>query len=412
MLQAPKGTKDILPSEIETWHFMEKAAAEVFGAANFSEIRTPVFEVTQLFSRGVGESTDIVNKEMYTFEKSDRSLTLRPENTAGVVRAYIENGFSRVAPPVKLWYKGPMFRYERPQAGRQRQFHQIGVEMFGESSPAADAECILLAVNYLKKLGLTELTVELNSLGCTSCRTEYKSNLKKAFEKKLPELCEDCAVRYEKNPLRILDCKNENCAKIFETDEIKTLINTPFICEDCKEHFEKLCSILKDLNIKFTVNPRLVRGLDYYNRTVFEIKAENLGSQNAVCGGGRYDGLVEMLGGAPTPAVGWAMGMERLSMLLPKIEPPKLDYFVVSDNTNETFLLVNQLREMGYVVDYDYRNRKFAKQLEKAVKTAKTAIILCENEINSNTITVKDIESATQQTLARDEFFNQLREKC
>lgn len=409
MIQAPKGTKDILPQDVAVWHFMEKTAEKVFENAGFCEIRTPIFEATNLFARGVGDSTDIVNKEMYTFEKAERSLTLRPENTAGVVRAYIENGFSRVAPPVKLYYKGPMFRYERPQAGRQRQFHQIGVEMFGESAASADAECINLAVNYLKQLGLTELQVEINSLGCTKCRTEFKQNLKKVFEKYLPNLCDDCKVRYEKNPLRILDCKNEDCIKIFENEEIKNLVNSSFICEECSEHFEELKEYLDALNIKYVVNPKLVRGLDYYNRTVFEIKALSLGSQNAVCGGGRYDGLVEMLGGVSTPAVGWAMGMERLSMLLDKKESKKADYFIISDNTKEAVILANIVRSKGYFCEYDYRAKKFNKQLEKALKVANNAIIIGEDELKTNSVTVKNFETTEQKTISRDEFLNSLK---
>ncbi len=411
MIQAPKGTKDILPKDIETWHFMEKMAEEVCSSANFLEIRTPTFEATQLFSRGVGDSTDIVNKEMYTFEKNERSLTLRPENTAGVVRAYIENGMSRLSPPVKLWYKGPMFRYERPQAGRQRQFHQIGVEMFGESSPLADVECINLAVSYLKKLGLNDLVVELNSLGCKECRESFKTNLRAVFEKYLPELCEDCKVRYEKNPLRILDCKNENCGKIFQNDTIQKLINSDFICGECDEHYISVQKYLDDLGIKYSKNKQLVRGLDYYNRTVFEIKSYNLGSQNAVCGGGRYDGLVEMLGGESTPAVGWAMGMERLASLLPEREPERLDYFIISTDTEKTLILANEIRSAGYKVDYDFRGRKFAKQLDKAIKTAKNALILGEDEIAKDEITVKNLIKSEQTTLKKEAFIKELLKK-
>jgi len=405
MIQASKGTKDILPKDAAVWQFMERVAEEVFSSANFSEIRTPIFEATSLFSRGVGDSTDIVNKEMYTFEKNERSLTLRPENTAGVVRAYIENGFSRIAPPVKLWYKGPMFRYERPQAGRQRAFHQVGVEMFGESAPLADAECINIAVVYLKKLGLNDLTVELNSLGCKECREGFKNELRNMFKKYLSDLCDDCKVRYEKNPLRILDCKNESCIKKFQDKSVQMLINTDFICPECSEHYTSVQKYLDDLGIKYTKNRQLVRGLDYYNRTVFEIKSCSLGSQNAVCGGGRYDGLVEMLGGEPTPAVGWAMGMERLASLLPARPETKLDYFIISTDSEKTIVLVNELRNLGYRVDYDYRGRKFAKQLEKAIKTANNAIILGEDEIKANKITVKNLITSEQVTAKKEEFF-------
>ena len=304
ILKVLKQKKDIFPQNIDMWHFIEQKADEVFSKYGFKEIRTPIIEVTELFSRGVGDTTDIVNKEMYTFEKSDRSITLRPENTAGVVRSYIENGMSRLSAPVKLWYKGPMFRYERPQAGRQRQFHQVGVEMFGIKQPTADAEVILMAVNYLKSIGLNDLDVEINSLGCPKCREEFKNKLKEVLKPYFNELCEDCQNRYEKNPLRLLDCKVESCKKIFEKPEIQEVINSDFICDECAEHYTELKLYLDKMGVKYSENKLLVRGLDYYNRTVFEIKSNNLGSQNAVCGGGRYDSLVGQLGGEPTPAVG------------------------------------------------------------------------------------------------------------
>ncbi len=403
MIQAQKGTKDILPSEVENWHRMENAANKVFSKANFKEIRTPIFEATELFARGVGDSTDIVNKEMYTFEKSDRSLTLRPENTAGVVRAYIENGFARLPQPVKLWYKGPMFRYERPQAGRQRQFHQVGIEMFGASEPSADAEAINLAVKYLNELGLNDLDVEINSLGCSECRNNYKNALKEVLKPHLCELCEDCNYRFEKNPLRILDCKNPDCKKIFEQKAVQEVIYSDFICPDCAEHFEKLKSYLDILGIKYSVNKLLVRGLDYYNRTVFEIKSNNLGSQNAVCGGGRYDSLVETLGGAPTPAVGWAMGMERLNSLISKPESSRIDAYVISEDAAEAMKLTEELRSKGFSAEFDFSSKKFKKQLEKASKTAKYALILLEDEIKNNKVTIKNLDTSEQVTCLRDE---------
>lgn len=399
-IQAPKGTKDILPAEIVNWQSIENIAKEVFSKANFKEIRTPIFEDTDLFERGVGDTTDIVNKEMYTFIKSDRSLTLRPENTAGVVRAYLEHNFYRESPPVKLWYKGPMFRYERPQAGRQRQFHQIGVEMFGVQDASADAECISLAVNFLKKLGLNDLTVEINSLGCNICRVEYKNQLKEAIRPFLSELCEDCQNRFEKNPLRILDCKNENCNRLFKENDLENKVSGIKLCPECSEHYNKLKTYLDNLGIKYEENPFLVRGLDYYTKTVFEIKSNNLGSQNAVCGGGRYDGLVELLGGVHTPAVGWAMGVERLNSLIPQIEDSKLDYFVVSDNQLEAVKLVSKLRDKGYSAEFDYNSRKFAKQLEKASKIANYSIILGEDEINNNYLTVKDMKTSEQKKVS------------
>ncbi len=405
-IKAPKGTKDILPDEIENWHFIQKTAEDVFLKSNFKEIRTPIIEETDLFERGVGDTTDIVNKEMYTFTKSDRSLTLRPENTAGVVRAYLEHNMYRESPPVKLWYFGPMFRYERPQAGRQRQFHQIGVEMFGVQDASADAECILLASEFLKGLGLNDLTVEINSLGCDKCRGEYKEQLKKAIAPFLDKLCDDCKSRYEKNPLRILDCKNETCTKLFEEHDLKNSISGVKLCDECASHYKNLKEHLNALNIKYVENTFLVRGLDYYTKTVFEIKSNNLGSQNAVCGGGRYDGLVETLGGPKTPAVGWAMGVERLNSLIPVKNVDLIDFFIVSNNPSETLMLTSKLREHGFKVEFDYNFRKFAKQLEKASKIAKYAIILGEDELNNKYYTVKNLETSTQEKLSFDEILN------
>ena len=402
VIKVLKGTKDILPQEIDQWYRLEKNAQEIFSKYGYKEIRTPIFEVTELFARGVGDTTDIVNKEMYTFEKSDRSITLRPENTAGVVRSFIENNMSRLSAPVKLWYKGPMFRYERPQAGRQRQFHQVGVEMFGIKEPTADAEVILLAVNYLKSLGLNDLEVEINSLGCPKCRDEYKNKIKEILKPEFENLCEDCQNRYEKNPLRLLDCKVDTCKEIFEKPEIQKIIKSDFICEDCAQHYNDLKKYLDKLNVNYVENKLLVRGLDYYNRTVFEIKSNNLGSQNAVCGGGRYDSLVKNLGGEDTPAIGWAMGMERLNSLLPEIETEKLDAYIVSNIPEEALKLAQELREKGLRVEFDLSNKKFSKQLEKASKIAKFAIILGEDEIKENKVSIKNLSTSEQISVDRN----------
>ena len=401
IIKVQKGTKDILPPEMPLWHFMETKANEVFTKFGAKEIRTPIFEATELFARGVGDTTDIVNKEMYTFEKSERSLTLRPENTAGVVRSFIENGMHRLAAPVKLWYKGPMFRYERPQAGRQRQFHQVGVEVFGIKQATADAEVILMAVNYLKALGLNDLSVELNSLGCPECREEFKKKLKSVIKPYLSELCPDCQARYEKNPLRLLDCKVEECKEIYAKPEIQEVIQSDFICEDCANHFNELKGYLDALNINYSINKLLVRGLDYYNRTVFEIKSNNLGSQNAVCGGGRYDSLVRNLGGEDTPAIGFAMGMERLASLIGQKEDEKLNAYIVCNNPLEAIKLTEEMREAGVTCEFDLTNKKFVKQLEKASKLAKFALILGEDEIASGKVTIKNLDTSEQQTIDR-----------
>ncbi len=398
MIKAQRGTKDILPDEILTWQDIQKKAQELFQRANYKEIRTPVFEATELFKRGVGDSTDIVNKEMYTFSvaNNENSITLRPENTAGVVRSYIEHGMERLSPPVKLWYMGPMFRYERPQAGRQRQFHQIGLELFGIKEPAADAEVIMIATEFLKAMGLYDLTVSLNSLGCPNCRNKYKEEIKNARKPYLDKLCDDCKVRFEKNPLRMLDCKNEECKIIFEKEEIKEVILKDFICDECKNHFEELKNYLNEINIKYEIDKMLVRGLDYYTRTVFEVKSNSLGSQNAILGGGRYDGLVEMLGGKPTPAVGFALGVERLCSLINKIEDKKLDYFVVSTMPDIALKTVFELRKKGFSAEFDMQKRKFAKQLEKASKIANKAVIIGEDEIKGGYYTVKDLTTGVQ----------------
>ncbi len=409
IIKVQKGTKDILPQEVEQWHKLEKNALDIFTRYGYKEIRTPIFEATELFARGVGDTTDIVNKEMYTFEKSDRSITLRPENTAGVVRSFIENGMARLSAPVKLWYKGPMFRYERPQAGRQRQFHQVGVEMFGIKEPTADAEVILLAVDYLKSLGLNDLEVEINSLGCPKCREEYKKRIKEVLKPEFDHLCEDCQNRYEKNPLRLLDCKVESCKEIFAKPEIQRVIQSDFICEECAQHYKEVKFYLDRLNIKYVENKLLVRGLDYYNRTVFEIKSNNLGSQNAVCGGGRYDSLVRNLGGEDTPAVGWAMGMERLNSLLPEIEPEKLDGYIVSNSPADAFELAEELRAQGLNIEFDLANKKFTKQLEKASKIAKFALILGEDEITANKVSIKNLSTSEQVTVDRKNVTSEIK---
>ncbi|MCR5265652.1 MAG: histidine--tRNA ligase [Cyanobacteria bacterium RUI128] len=408
IIKVQKGTKDILPQEMALWHKMEDKARWIFSRAGYGEVRTPIFEATELFARGVGDTTDIVNKEMYTFEKSERSLTLRPENTAGVVRSFIENGMHRLSAPVKLWYKGPMFRYERPQAGRQRQFHQVGVEMFGIKDATADAEVIELAISYLKALGLNDLDVEINSLGCPECRENFKNQLREVLKPYFNELCEDCQTRYDKNPLRLLDCKVDSCKAIFDKPEVKAVIQGDFICEECANHFDELKSYLDALGIKYSVNKLLVRGLDYYNRTVFEIKSNNLGSQNAVCGGGRYDSLVKNLGGEDTPAIGFAMGMERLYSLMGQEDAQKLDAFVVSTDRTEALKLVKYLRDGGIRTDFDFSGKKFTKQMEKASKVANFAVILGDDEISSNKVSIKNLITSEQITVPRDEVLDNL----
>lgn len=397
--QTPKGTKDIYYEEARLWQFVERVAQETCELANFKEIRTPVFEYTELFARGVGETTDIVNKEMYTFVQQDRSFTLRPENTAGVVRAYIQGGLFKRPSPQKLWYKGPMFRYERPQSGRYRQFHQIGMEMFGISDASADAEVILVALKLFKNLNLKNLSLNLNNIGCPECRQKYKDEIKESLKGKLDRLCGDCKNRYNTNPLRLLDCKIESCQEIYSQEPTNSVINKDFICEKCSTNFELLKEILTMAKVDYKMNKKLVRGLDYYNGPVFEILAEGLGAQNAICGGGRYDGLVELLGGPSTYAVGWALGVERIVSLLSAQEEEKLDVYVVSDSKKEALILADILRNSNLKVEIDFSTSKIKKQLYKANNfNAKFAVIIREEERNNNSYTVKNLKTGDQFT--------------
>ncbi len=404
-LASPKGTHDLLPEDLRTWNYVEETVRAVFSRANFQEIRTPVFEATELFKRGVGESTDIVNKEMYTFEKGDRSLTLRPENTAGVVRSYIQHGMDRWPKPVKLYYMGPMFRYERPQAGRQRQFHQIGVELFGLDTPQSDAAVIELAMQLFKTLGLPELKLEINNVGCFECREDFRNRLKAILQPYLSQLCEDCNTRFHTNPLRMLDCKNAQCKKLFAQPEVVEFLSGESTCEPCQSHFNALLKILEKLEIPYQRNAMLVRGLDYYTRTVFEITSTHLGAQNAVCGGGRYNGLVKNLGGPDTPAVGWALGVERLvSLIQPRLAGAP-DFYVASDDAALALKLGEQVRAAGYVVEVDLSDRNLGKQIAQANKlgAAKT-LIMGESERNEASVTLKNMETGTQMTMPVEEF--------
>ena len=316
MINTPKGTKDILPQVSYKWQYVESAAREVAKIFGAQEIRTPTFEHTEVFLRGVGETTDIVNKEMYTFnDKGGRSITLKPEGTAGVVRSFVENGLYSSALPNKFYYITQCFRYERPQAGRLREFHQFGIEFLGASDANIDAEVILLAKTFLDKIGVTGITLYLNSIGCKTCRQKYEQALKAYLEENLDSLCELCKDRLKKNPLRILDCKNDDCKKI--TANAPKILD--YICEDCSAHFEKVKKLLTLAKVDYKINPNIVRGLDYYTRTVFEFVSDNIGAQGTVCGGGRYDGLVSQLGGNDVPGIGFAMGIERLLLLLENI---------------------------------------------------------------------------------------------
>ncbi|MEG3440239.1 histidine--tRNA ligase [Pannus brasiliensis CCIBt3594] len=409
-MQAIRGTRDILPAEVGYWQFVESTAGQILGRALYQEIRTPMFENTSLFERGIGEATDVVGKEMYTFlDRGDRSLTLRPEGTAGVARAYIEHKLQAAGGIQRLWYKGPMFRYERPQAGRQRQFHQIGVEVLGSDDPRADVEAIALATEILKALGLENLKLDLNSVGNGEDRQSYRQALIDYLTPYRDSLDEDSRERLSKNPLRILDSKDEKTKEICR--------NAPSILdhlgEESRKHFDRVRSLLTDLGIVYRVNPCLVRGLDYYTRTAFEIISDDLGAQATVCGGGRYDGLIAQLGGAPTPAVGWAIGLERLILLLQqKRANPVLipDFYLVSKGEKAEAIgvvLAKQLREQGFSVELDLSGSAFGKQFKRADRSgAIVCLILGDEEAEGGTVRLKWMQTQEQVSLSREELLN------
>jgi len=398
-IQAPKGTHDVLPHESYKWHAVENAIQELCHDFGYHEIRTPVFEHTELFDRGVGETTDVVQKEMYTFtDKGDRSITLRPEGTSPVVRSFIEHSIYAQPQPSKLYYVTPCFRYEKPQAGRLRAFHQFGVEVFGATDAALDAEVISLALELFRRLGVTGVELEINSIGCHDCRKVYNQKLREFFAPKLDDLCETCRQRYEKNPLRILDCKDKNCKAIYESAPI--LLDN--ICPECEEHFNRLRKCLDAMGISYTIDGTIVRGLDYYTKTVFEIVSKNIGAQGTVCGGGRYNGLVSELGGPDIPGVGFGLGMERLLLLLDNlcIEPGEaepVDLFVVNIGENAdiyTQKLVHNLRQNGVSVDRDYLSRSVKAQMKYANKIgAKYTVVLGDSEIEAGVADIKNMET-------------------
>jgi histidyl-tRNA synthetase len=413
-IQASRGTHDILPSEIGYWQQVEAIASQILNHALYQEIRTPIFEETALFKRGIGEATDVVGKEMYSFEdRGDRSLTLRPEGTAGVVRSFIEHNLFATGGVQRLWYKGPMFRYERPQAGRQRQFHQIGVEILGSADPRADGEAIALATDILKALGLKNLTLDLNSVGNGEDRQHYREALINYLTPYKTELDPDSQERLTRNPLRILDSKDKRTKEI--------TLNAPsildYLGEQSRRHFEVVQQLLTDLEISYQLNPRLVRGLDYYTHTAFEIQSEDLGAQATVCGGGRYDGLTSQLGGPETPAVGWAIGMERLILLLQQLQPaPQAipDFYLISKGEKaeaQSLILAQKLRQAGFSVELDLSGSAFGKQFKRADRSRAIAcLVLGEAEAETKTIKLKWMASKEESTLTQDELFSELGE--
>lgn len=405
MINIPKGTKDMLPAEAYKWHYVEDAARRTAALFGFKEIRTPIFEYTELFVRGVGETTDVVNKEMYTFlDKGGRSLTLKPEGTAGVARSFVENGLAQGLIPLKVYYIAPVFRYERPQNGRLREHHQFGVEMFGSELPKADAEIILLAYTFLREVGLTNLTLNINSIGCKECRKAYNVALKEYIGANLDSMCPTCKSRFDKNPLRILDCKEEKCRKITEgAPDI-----SDYLCDGCKAHFEGVKEELTALDIPFIVNSKIVRGLDYYTRTVFEFVSDEIGAQGTVCGGGRYNHLVEEVGGKPTPAAGFGLGLERLLMVLENSGKLKAEdastavYIAPLDESafQKALTLVKELRAKGISTETDLMERSAKSQLKYADKLgARYVIVIGENEIASGKADVKKMSDGSVENV-------------
>jgi len=413
-IKVPKGTQDILPDDAPKWYYIENKIREILTKYGYQEIRTPAFEYTELFVRGIGESTDIVTKEMFTFpDRKGRSLTLRPEGTAPVVRAFLENKMDRASQVVKLFYIGPMFRCEKPQAGRFRQFNQFGIEVIGTKSPVVDVEVIIASLEIYKKLGLKNLEILINSVGCKKCRAVYVQKLKEFIKDKKDFLCSECINRYEKNPLRVLDCKKNNCQKIIKTAPIIT----DYLCQECKQHFKEVKLYLDDLKIKYYVEPRLVRGLDYYTKTSFEIVSGELGAQNAIGGGGRYDDLVEELGGKPTPAVGFAAGIERMIIVMnqQKIEWPEnkgLDVFItkVSEiNTAIAFKLLQKIRNAGLSADMDYSAKSLKSQMRLANKVGvKYTVIIGEEELSKDMITLRNMKTKEQKEVKIDNLISKL----
>lgn len=414
LTNAPRGTKDILPDTVGEWTYVEAKIRDLCSRYGYQEIRTPMFEHTELFHRGIGEGTDVVDKEMYTFkDRGDRSITLRPENTASAVRAYLQNKLYGDGSLTKLFYIGSMFRYDRPQAGRMREFHQFGVEALGEENPAVDAEIIMLAMDFLQSLGLKDLKLSLNSVGCPKCRPVYRKVLQDFFRDKLDELCDDCKDRFERSPLRILDCKAD-ADKPFMADAPKI---TDCLCEDCQDHFHKVQDYLTQAGIGFELDARLVRGLDYYTKTAFEVKYAPLGAQSAVAGGGRYDGLVEEMGGKPTPAVGFATGLERVLLALEKQQllpamDKQTDAFVVALGEaaqGPAFQLLTRLRQAGLKAGMDYAGRSMKAQMKQANKAgARFALIIGEDEVKESCVQLKDMEKSEQQKVSFDNIIDKL----
>jgi histidyl-tRNA synthetase len=405
-IKAPKGTRDIFAPEVHKWQYLEAAIHAYYKKFLYQEIRTPIFEHSELFSRGIGSETEVVQKEMYTFrDKADRSLTLRPENTASVVRAAIENNLFEVMAPLRFYYIGPMFRYDKPQKGRYRQFQQFGIEVFADDSPQVDAEVIFAAVDFLKKIGIAELQLDLNSVGCPQCRPAYLQLLRQAAQAEEKRLCPDCQRKIAGNPLRIFDCKQPGCADV---SRAFPLIGD-HLCPECRDHFAAVRQALSWMNVPFRLEPRLVRGLDYYTKTAFEVTSGQLGAQNALLGGGRYNSLIRELGGPDMAGIGFAAGMERIILHLEHLESPRPKVLFVAYQDPQWLAhavqLAQALREEGYPVALDYQGKNLKKQFKKADRLAAAfTLVLAEEEIQSGSVSVKNMATQEQVKISLKEL--------
>lgn len=413
MTNAPKGTKDLMPKETALFRYLENEFLKVASSYGYNEIMTPVIEHTELFSRGVGSGTDIVQKEMYTFKDlGGRSISLRPEGTAGVARAYVQSGDLSKAKPVKYSYVSSCFRYEKPQSGRQRMFHQLGIECFGSKEVQADAEVIMLASDFLNNIGLKEITLKINSIGCNKCREKYKEALVKYYESVSENLCETCKIRLNTNPMRLLDCKEDECTK-YSSDAPSIL---DFICSECANDFSKLQELLTDAGIQYEVDPRIVRGLDYYNKTAFEFIHEKIGAKATVCGGGRYDNLINTLAGIKEPGIGFGIGLERLMLAIDSENIDKSistspEYVIIPAGENvpceKIYAIAKMLRNCGKTVVVDIMNRNFKSLIKYANKiNAKCALILGEDELKNDAVTIKNMADGDQKTVKISELVN------
>ena len=401
-----------MPNDVHKNQYIESTCFSVASNFGFKEIRTPVFEHTELFQRGVGDTTDVVQKEMYTFDdKGGRSITLRPEGTAGAARSFLENGLSNEALPQKVCYHTSCYRYEKPQAGRLREFHQFGIECFGATSPLADAEMISLAKQIFEKIDVKDIHLEINSIGCPTCRAEYHKALKEYFSARKDELCETCQERLDRNPMRILDCKSPVCSEIASGAPVVL----DYLCDECKEHFDSVKKYLDAMNIEYTVNPQIVRGLDYYTKTVFEFVSDSIGAQGTVCGGGRYDGLIEELGGQKTPSLGFGMGLERLQLVMeaqgcPFPEDEKPDLFIVALGDKATLKAVEiakDMRDEGFSVLYDLNARSLRAQMKYADKMgAKFNVVIGDNEVDEGVAELKNMQTGDKTEVSLETFVN------